>query len=93
MPLYAIASYAVFPASFPPGSTELPRQSFRTSLLDNIVRHPIMPGFLLAFWATPGMTAGHLLFAIMTTACRQYRQRVPMLLRRIFSRRRAGAPR
>jgi len=41
---------------------------FKARALYRCVRHPIMLGYMVAFWATPHMTTGHLLFSLAMTA-------------------------
>jgi methanethiol S-methyltransferase len=41
--------------------------SFTQRALYKVVRHPLMLGFVIAFWATPSMSVGHLVFAVATS--------------------------
>ncbi|HAL55218.1 MAG TPA: hypothetical protein DCP63_01750 [Bacteroidetes bacterium] len=46
---------------------ELAPPQFVKPFFYRIVRHPLMVGFIIAFWSTPLMTVGHLLFAFAST--------------------------
>ena len=46
---------------------EYTQLQFKTTGFYKFIRHPIMLGWIIAFWATPHMSVGHLVFAIGNT--------------------------
>ena len=60
--LFGLAQVSVNLRGGEPKATTFKRPGFY-----KLVRYPIQMGFIIAFWATPEMTTGHLLFAAVTT--------------------------
>ncbi len=46
-------------------SLPVPKENFKVRFFYTFVRHPIQLGIMIGLWATPLMTYGHLLFAIL----------------------------
>src|SRR5262245_56547474 len=69
--LFLLSHFELF-ALWPVGNHLVDRAAsparFRTPLFYKFVRHPLYLGFIIAFWAAPVMTVGHMLFAAVTTA-------------------------
>lgn len=61
--LFGLQQVYLYMKGLPPTQT-----SFKTPFLYQLVRHPIMLGFIIAFWSVPEMSQGHLLFSFVTTA-------------------------
>ncbi len=46
----------------------IPRDELRTSGIYRLIRHPMYSGFVVAIWAAPVMSVGHMVFGILMTA-------------------------
>lgn len=67
---FMISHFELFGVKQPFDTLRQPKpvnNAFRTPALYKLVRHPLYLGFLIAFWVTPEMSVGHLVFALTST--------------------------
>ena len=67
---FMISHFELFGVKQPFDTLHQPKpvnNAFRTPALYKLVRHPLYLGFLIAFWVTPEMSVGHLVFALTST--------------------------